>query len=700
MSSDRDLRTYRRADCAVFRKTAEEYGGLSNMAPGFPVRINGVRILTVEALYQACRFPHLPEVQRKIIEQTSPMTAKMVGKPYRADSRPDWDRVRVKIMRWVLRLKLAMHWTQFSALLLSTGERPIVEDSRKDDFWGAMPSGPDTLVGMNVLGRLLMELREEIKQGVELRQVAPAAISDLLLYGKAIGAIDFRADESQSYPVRVSNSQTLVSVYSSSLFGDEMAVSQGHLPIADTHLPTIEAHAALLDGLIAYPENKESGQKWLGAIPSHWDLILGHAAFTKRKVLNDGLKENTVLSLSYGRIKVKPTDKQHGLVPDSYETYQIVKTGNVIVRGTDLQNDKTSLRVGLAQNDGIISSAYLCLQTNPSVLPEYGYQILNVFDLTKAIYRYGSGLRQNLDHGEIKRLPIFLPPVGEQVAIVRFLEHANRKINGFILAKRKLVALLNEQKQAIVHRAVTRGLDANAPLKPSGIPSLGEIPAHWNVLRTRFLFRAVTRRDVRKDDPKLSVTQRHGLIRTDEMLENSTQARNFDRFQVCHPNDLVLNKYKAHLGVFCCAFQRGLITPNYTVFRPTCHLYTHYFDLLFHTTTYKNAFRMLVYGVTEGMSPLYTQDFYRVPALFPPIEEQKAIVERLVELTRTQDEAITRIEREIALMQEYRTRLTAEIVTGKLDVREAAARLPDLIDEETSEVVAEDLLDETETEES
>jgi type I restriction enzyme S subunit len=455
----------------------------------------------------------------------------------------------------------------------------------------------------------------------------------------------------------------------------------------------------MIEGLKPYAEYKESGQKWLGGVPAHWELKPGHAAFAPRKESNRGMKEKTVLSLSYGRIKVKATDKQHGLVPESYETYQVVNEGNVIIRGTDLQNDQTSLRIGLSRNRGIISSAYLCLEAQPSITPDYGYQILNVFDLTKAIYRFGSGLRQNLDHAEIKRLPIFLPPLDEQAAIVRFLDHANRKIDGFIRAKRKLIGLLNEQKQAIIHRAVTRGLLPDIPLKPSGIPWLGDIPQHWEVLRARFLFRPVTRRDIKKDDPKMSVTQRRGLVPTDEMEENSTQARSFDRFQVCYPQDLVLNKYKAHLGVFCCAFQRGLITPNYTVFRPTRRLHTYFFDILFHTTMYRNEFSMMVHGVTEGMSPLYTQDFNRVPVIFPPYEEQKAILEGIELLTKPQDTAIARTEREIALMQEYRTRLTADLVTGKLDVREAAAKLPELPAEPATAEALEELLEEPEPEE-
>ncbi|MCZ2075827.1 MAG: NADAR family protein [Bryobacterales bacterium] len=130
-----EFRTYRRDECVTFRKTDEPFGGLSNMAPGYPLCVNGVPIGTAEAIYQACRFPYRPDVQRLIIGQTSPMTAKMRSKPYREDTRPDWESVRVTIMRWSLRVKLVQNWNKFAALLLETGDKPIVEDSRKDDFW-------------------------------------------------------------------------------------------------------------------------------------------------------------------------------------------------------------------------------------------------------------------------------------------------------------------------------------------------------------------------------------------------------------------------------------------------------------------------------------------------------------------------------------------------------------------------------------
>jgi ribA/ribD-fused uncharacterized protein len=188
------MRTYVRRESVVFRSTNERFGALSNMASGFPVEVNGIRIKTSEALYQACRFPQKPDVQRLIIEQRSPMTAKMKGKPYRKDTRADWDNVRVSVMRWCLRVKLAQNWQPFRALLLVTGNHPIVEESHKGEFWGATAKDDQTLVGMNVLGRLLMELREELRSpdGERLRRVEPPSIPQFLLYGKPISTVEAR----------------------------------------------------------------------------------------------------------------------------------------------------------------------------------------------------------------------------------------------------------------------------------------------------------------------------------------------------------------------------------------------------------------------------------------------------------------------------------------------------------------------------
>lgn len=185
-----ESRTYRRSEVVAFRRTGDAFGGLSNMAPGYPIVLGAHRIRTAEALYQACRFPHLPEVQRMILADPSPMTAKMKAKPFRTQSRADWDDVRVPVMKWCLRVKLVSNWTTFSALLLDTGDRAIVEDSRKDDFWGAKPQTPEVLAGRNVLGRLLMQLRDTVRDDpASLHIVRPLRIADFLLLSRPIEAV-------------------------------------------------------------------------------------------------------------------------------------------------------------------------------------------------------------------------------------------------------------------------------------------------------------------------------------------------------------------------------------------------------------------------------------------------------------------------------------------------------------------------------
>ena len=253
--SSGQTRTYERTGSVVFLKTNEAFGGLSNMAGGFPLRVNGVRILTSEALYLACRFPHLPDVQRLIIEQRSPMTAKMKSKPHRKNSRADWDQVRVKIMRWCLRVKLAQNWRKFSELLLETDDRPIVEQSRKDDFWGAKPVDDDTLVGMNVLGRLLMELRETVKaeSRESLSCVQPLAILDFFLGGEPIEVVATRVAEIEPVPTdaagrkgepeldRLSNILKTFNEQFGTLFADTDRVAQR---IRDDIAPKVAADAA------------------------------------------------------------------------------------------------------------------------------------------------------------------------------------------------------------------------------------------------------------------------------------------------------------------------------------------------------------------------------------------------------------------------------------------------------------------------
>lgn len=189
-------RVYKYSEVCVFRKTKELFGGLSNMASGFPIKINEKHILTSEALYQACRFPHLPDVQQKIITEKSPMTAKMVSKPFRSNSRPDWDNVRIDIMYWCLKVKLAQNFLTFGRLLETTFDKPIVEESSKDAFWGAVQDKKNEgeLKGVNALGRLLMKLRQEYNSTsrFHLLYVEPLSLPDFFIFDEQIQAVDER----------------------------------------------------------------------------------------------------------------------------------------------------------------------------------------------------------------------------------------------------------------------------------------------------------------------------------------------------------------------------------------------------------------------------------------------------------------------------------------------------------------------------
>ena len=158
--------------------------------------------------------------------------------------------------------------------------------------------------------------------------------------------------------------------------------------------------------------------------------------------------ESTVLSLSYGQIVVRPPEKLRGLVPESFETYQIIDPGDIVVRSTDLQNDWNSLRFGLSRQRGIITSAYMCLYTDGMISRDFGHLLLHAYDLKKVFYGLGSGLRQNLSWNDFKYLPCLVPPLSEQNAIVRYLDHVDGRIQRYIEAKERLISLLKEARQA------------------------------------------------------------------------------------------------------------------------------------------------------------------------------------------------------------------------------------------------------------
>jgi type I restriction enzyme S subunit len=426
----------------------------------------------------------------------------------------------------------------------------------------------------------------------------------------------------------------------------------------------------MIGSLKPYPEYKESGLPWLGHVPRHWDLRPAFGAYVPIHEKNRGMKEKTVLSLSYGRIVIKPAEKLHGLVPESFETYQIVNPGDIVLRTTDLQNDHTSLRVGMVRNRGIITSAYLALKVNTGVNPDFGHQFLNVWDTSKAIYGYGSGLRQNLDFTHFKRMPVALPPPDEQAAIVRFLDYANGRLERTIRAKTKVIALLNEQKQAIIHRAVTRGLDSNVPLKPSGIPWLGDIPQHWEVSRVKNEFRCLNTRRV----PLNSVQRGRMTLRAYDYYGASGVIDKVDDY--LFDGELLLiaedgaNLVLRNLPLAIIAKGKFWVNNHAHILKPKRGNIVYLANIL-ETLNYTP-------WISGAAQPKLTKDrLLSISIAVAPTGEQDAIVRHTSEQTRPLVVAISRLEREIEFMREYRSRLVADVVTGKLDVRKAASKLPD-----------------------
>lgn len=208
-----------------------------------------------------------------------------------------------------------------------------------------------------------------------------------------------------------------------------------------------------------YPRYKDSGVEWLGEVPKHWEAKPGRALLHQKKDKNTGMQEKTVLSLSYGKIVIKPKEKLHGLVPESFETYQIVNPGDIIIRPTDLQNDWVSLRVGYVEDKGIITSAYLCLTTETNLESYYGYLLLHCYDLIKVFYGLGSGLRQNLSYLDFKYLPIILPSTEEQKQIISFAVYMNKRIDEEVERLDTQIELIKEYRTRLISDVVTGKID-------------------------------------------------------------------------------------------------------------------------------------------------------------------------------------------------------------------------------------------------
>lgn len=398
---------------------------------------------------------------------------------------------------------------------------------------------------------------------------------------------------------------------------------------------------------------------WTSKVPSSWSEMPGLAVLEENRRTNKGLVEDQVLSLSYGKVIVKPVEKQRGLVPESYEGYQILDPGDIVVRPTDLQNDQTSIRVGHVRDRGIITSAYIGLRPRGEWRDAYAYLYLSVIDSSKRIYGMGSGLRQQLGWDDLKRMPCLVPPVEEQAAIVKYLAHANARIDNAIAAKRRLIALLEEQQ------CVADDEDFGAVSSTFG-----------HLIRLKYVLAEVDDRSSDGKEEHLSMSQRLGLVPAN-YVERTLTAESMSGGRICEEGDIVLNRLKAHLGVFAIAPMRGVVSPDYTILRVRGDVDPSYLCALLKTHSLRPELRKRTKGIVEGFWRLYTDDLLTMRLAIPERKEQEAVLRRQQERAEDVLRTKAKIDQEINLIQEFRTRLVADVVTGQVDVRAIAETLPD-----------------------
>lgn len=414
-----------------------------------------------------------------------------------------------------------------------------------------------------------------------------------------------------------------------------------------------------------YSEYKDSGVKWIGEIPGHWKVMRLSQIAYDHFISNKKIHHQNLLSLSYGQIIRKDINGTNGLLPASFDTYQVVEEGNIILRLTDLQNDHKSLRVGLVKETGIITSAYLCLAPKNMVYSKYLYFQLHACDIKKVFYSMGDGLRQSLNFDGMRKLASVIPPLSEQQAIVTYLDTKVAKIDEYISIAEKKISALEELKQTIIAEAVTRGIHKDVPMKDSGVFWQPQIPKSWSVtLIKHILYKMKRSRPINAEilicSNKGTVFKRGesktGLISDDESI-----------YQGVKSGDLLIHGMDTWHGAIAISNYNGMCTPVVHVCESTQNkAYIAYY--LRNMATAK-VFKLISNGVRQNTSDFRSWDkMGNVPVCLPPLPEQQEIVTYL-------DSKITNINQlcqaersQIEKLKEYKQRLISDVVTGKVKV--------------------------------
>lgn len=429
-----------------------------------------------------------------------------------------------------------------------------------------------------------------------------------------------------------------------------------------------------------YENMRDSGIEWIGAVPSDWSIYaLGQLAMqVKNKNLQ--LQENNLLSLSYGKIKRKNIETTEGLLPASFDNYNIIDTGDTVLRLTDLQNDHTSLRVGLATEKGIITSAYVTLRPKNLVLPAFMYYVLHAFDIRKGFYGMGAGVRQGLNFEEVRQIKLCVPSPDVQQDIVDYLNQKCALIDSFIVDAKTSIEEYKSWKSSIIYEAVTKGLNPNVEMKDSGVEWIGKIPVAWSVCALKRLTVKIGSGKTPLGGAETYISQGVLFLRSQNIYDTGLR---LDNASYISPEvnesmgntqvkcgDVLLNITGGSIGR-CCVYDLNGVAAN--VNQHVCIIRTQYEVLRPQYLRYfwnSAAGPMIIsHYQTGGNRPgLNFEQIGSVKIPLCDVAVQDSIVKYLDKKTRKIDKLIQEKQDLIADLESYKKSLIYEVVTGKRKV--------------------------------
>ena len=435
----------------------------------------------------------------------------------------------------------------------------------------------------------------------------------------------------------------------------------------------------MIADLQPYPSYRPSGIPWLGDAPGHWEVTRLKAVARIRYGLGQPPRESPTglpliraTNVSRGRIvetdllRIDPED-----VPIGRDAFLREKE-IIVVRSGAYTADSAIVPKAYAGS----VAGYDMVLTATKAIPEFLAAALLAGYLRddQLVIASTRAAQPHLNVDELGTSVVLLPTLEEQTAIVRFLDHADEQIQRYIAGKERLIALLEEERQALVHQAVTRGLDLSVRLKPSGVEWLGEVPDHWEVARFARQVNIAEGQVDPKIEPYVSmlmIAPNHVEPGTGRLLSRETAYEQgaISGKYLCRAGDVVYSKIRPALAKVLLAPTDCLCSADMYPLRPRNSLQSDYLFWLLLSTGF-TAWSVLQ-SDRVAMPKINRQTLNNVHIPLPPISEQASIVQHLIEATAKASRAIDRARRQIDLMNEYRTRLIADVVTGKVDVRNA-----------------------------